>query len=168
MLKESANKQAKRQVVENFFGIVKGKSLVVLNNNCLSSNEINLLRKNAREKGISISVVKNKLAAIALKECQVPEEFIKSLKQKNIFIICDDSIDGMGLTKCLTAANFKPLGQYENNNFTLDANLLKSFAKFSNVKAVLGNSLGCLQEPLMQLKKLLEVISEKESPSSES
>lgn len=161
-IKKSKNRIIKESLVEQFSQKIQNKSFIIINNKCITSNIMNQLRKEARSNNIEVLVYKNSLVSIASNNNKYNSEFVESIKTNNIFLICDDVIDGLGITSVFLPNTFNILGYHDNkNNFSLDESLMKSLVSYKNVKNVISSNLGLIQEPLMQLKLLFELIAQK-------
>lgn len=164
---ETVNRKKKIALVSNFKEKIQNKSLVLFHNICLSANDMVSLRKTAKANESEVIVIKNKLAAIALKDQKVSDEFTNCLKKSNIFLICNDVINGVGSLKTAPNNKFVLIASYENQIFTKGENLKECMA-YNGFKSAMGELIGKLQEPMVQLQKIINIMAEKSGNSEKS
>jgi ribosomal protein L10 len=160
----SKNRQIKETLIEDFSQKLKNKSIVIVGNKSITSNAINNLRAQARENNIYVTVMNNNLAKIALKNLNKNEEFCSKIKDNNIFMVCNDAVEAIGLLSILTPNTFSFYGYHDSkNNYSIDSTIASKIIPYKTLKNVISSNLGLIQEPLMQMKSLLEKIGSSQS-----
>lgn len=96
-------KSQKHEVVESLTNEFKGAGAIVVANYKGSSHKgLEALRQSALEADVKVQVAKNTLAAVALKNAELPE---LELKEESIFIWAEDQIAACKIADKFASAN---------------------------------------------------------------
>lgn len=167
----SKNLEIKKQVVSDIVEKIKNaKSMVVVSYNGLTVEAANQLRAQCRENDVEYCVLKNTLVRRALNELNItgmddvlngPSAFVFGMKDPvSAAKVVDDFI-----TKTRSKALEMKAGLMDGN--VMNADQVKALASVPSREILLARLLGCLQNSVASLVRVLDAIAKKDGEGAE-
>lgn len=154
-------KQQKSEVIDFLSGEFKGsQAIVVCDFNGVSHKELEGLRKDAKEAGVSVQVAKNTLVQVAVKNAELGE---LELTGNNIFLWSEDQISACKVADKFALANKEKFaiksGIIEGEIADLDT--VMAFAKLPSRDELLGMLAATWMAPLTNFTIGLDALRKK-------
>lgn len=154
-------KQQKSEVIDFLSGEFKGsQAIVVCDFNGVSHKELEGLRKDAKEAGVSVQVAKNTLVQVAVKNAELGE---LELTGNNIFLWSEDQISACKVADKFAIANKEKFaiksGIIEGEIADLDT--VMAFAKLPSRDELLGMLAATWMAPLTNFTIGLDALRKK-------
>jgi large subunit ribosomal protein L10 len=164
----SLNRNEKAAVVADVAGqVARSQSLALAEYRGLSVEHLNALRRQARDKGVYLHVLKNSLArrAVAGTPFEVASQ---TMVGPLIYGFSEDAVAAAKVLADFAKSNDKLVvkgGAYAGK--ALDAEGIKSLAAIPSKEVLLAQLLGLMQSPVSRLARVLAVLAEKRGEPAE-
>jgi len=158
----SLNRNEKATVVTDVAAqVARSQTLALAEYRGLTVEHLNALRKQARDKGVYLHVLKNTLArrAVAGTPFEVASE---SMVGPLIYGFSEDAVAAAKVIADFAKGNDKLIvkaGAYAGKS--LDANGVKALAAIPSKEVLLAQLLGLMQSPISRLARVLAAVAEK-------
>lgn len=149
----------KVQLVENFHDLLQQnqKSFALYVNKGLNAEDVVLLRRHSKKNNLTVRIIKNKLAKIALKTLNCPEKTMNHLKNNLFFVLSDDPVKCASLSSQISEIKDKiELVCLSDQKSCVDENL-SSIARLGSKDAVVGSITAISVFPVIKLIKTIEL-----------
>ncbi|MFW8567304.1 50S ribosomal protein L10 [Orrella sp. 11846] len=158
----SLNRTEKAAVIEEITSqLESAQSIIVAEYRGLDVAAVTVLRKNAREAGVYLRVLKNTLVRRALKDTNF-EGLTEQLTGPLMYAISDDPVSAAKVLSAFSKANDKLVvkaGALPNS--VLDPNGVKALATMPSREELLSKLLGTMQAPIAQFVRTLNEVPTK-------
>ncbi|AIL33365.1 50S ribosomal protein L10 [Basilea psittacipulmonis] len=158
----SLNRSEKAAVIEEVSAqVAEAQSIVVAEYRGIDVASVTVLRKNARQKGVYLRVLKNTLARKAIEGTPF-EGIVNDLTGPLIYAISKDPVAGAKVLSDFAKENEKiviRLGSLPNS--VLDVAGVNSLAKMPSREELLAKLLGTMQAPVAQFVRTLNEVPTK-------
>ena len=154
----------KVQNLEEFLGQDKGIALYATKG--LLANEINEIRKMARENQIKIVISKNSFWKIAFSKGLNIEKEILPISGNTLALVSDDVVKSLSFYSKLSKDYKKllsPMLAIDRGGFIVKPNIIKDMINAKSKTGVVGGLIMTLKAPAIKLIKLLTIASEKQA-----
>jgi large subunit ribosomal protein L10 len=164
----SLNRNEKAAVVADVAGqVARSQSLALAEYRGLSVEHLNALRRQARDKGVYLHVLKNSLARRAVSGTPF-EVASQTMVGPLIYGFSEDAVAAAKVLADFAKSNDKLVvkgGAYAGK--ALDAEGIKSLAAIPSKEVLLAQLLGLMQSPVSRLARVLAVLAEKRGEPAE-
>jgi large subunit ribosomal protein L10 len=164
----SLNRNEKAAVVADVAGqVARSQSLALAEYRGLSVEHLNALRRQARDKGVYLHVLKNSLARRAVSGTPF-EVASETMVGPLIYGFSEDAVAAAKVLADFAKSNDKLVvkgGAYAGK--ALDAEGIKSLAAIPSKEVLLAQLLGLMQSPVSRLARVLAVLAEKRGEPAE-
>jgi large subunit ribosomal protein L10 len=143
--------------------VAKSQSLALAEYRGLTVEHLNALRRQARDKGVYLHVLKNSLARRAVSGTPF-EVASESMVGPLIYGFSEDAVGAAKVIADFAKTNDKLIvkgGAYAGK--ALDANGVKSLAAIPSKEVLLAQLLGLMQSPISRLARVVAAIAEKKA-----
>jgi len=164
----SLNRNEKQTVVESVAAqVARSTTLALAEYRGLTVEHLNVLRKQARERGVYLHVLKNSLArrAVAGTPFEVAAE---RMVGPLIYGFSEDAVAAAKVISDFARTNDKLIvkaGAYAGK--VLDAQGVTSLASIPSKEVLLSQLLGLMQSPVARIARVLSAVAEKKGGSAE-
>jgi len=162
-IKLNQKKVLKVQNLEEFLNQNKGVALYETKG--LLANEINEIRKMARENEIKIVISKNSFWKIAFSKGLNIEKESLPISGNILALVSDDVVKSLSFYNKLNK-NYKkllsPILAIDKGGFIIKPNIIKDMINAQSKVGVVGGLIMTLKAPAIKLIKLLTIVSEKQ------
>ena len=164
----SLNKSEKQTVVADVSAqVARSQTLALAEYRGLTVEHLNVLRKQARDKGVYLHVLKNTLARRAV--AGTPFEVASAtMVGPLIYGFSEDAVAAAKVIADFAKGNDKLVvkaGAYAGK--VLDANGVKALAAIPSKEVLLAQLLGLMQSPISRLARVIAAVSEKKGGGAE-
>ena len=165
----SLNRNEKAAVVTDVAAqVARSQTLALAEYRGLTVEHLNVLRKQARDKGVYLHVLKNTLArrAVAGTPFEVASE---SMVGPLIYGFSEDAVAAAKVIADFAKGNDKLIvkaGAYDGKS--LDADGVKALAAIPSKEVLLAQLLGLMQSPVSRMARVLAAIAEKREAAATS
>lgn len=157
----SLNRNEKEAVVAEVSAqVAQAQTLALAEYRGLTVEHLNALRKNARERGVYLHVLKNTLARRAVKGTPF-EVATESMAGPLIYGFSEDAVAAAKVIADFAKGNDKLVikaGAYAGK--ALDANGVKALAAIPSKEVLLSQLLGLMQSPVSRIARVLAALAE--------
>ena len=164
----SLNRNEKEAVVAEVTAQVgRSQTLALAEYRGLTVENLNALRKQAREKGVYLHVLKNTLARRAVKGTSF-EVATESMAGPLIYGFSEDAVAAAKVIADFSKTNDKLVikaGAYAGK--VLDANGVKALAAIPSKEVLLSQLLGLMQSPVSRIARVLAALAEQRTAPAE-
>jgi large subunit ribosomal protein L10 len=164
----SLNRNEKEAVVAEVTAQVgRSQTLALAEYRGLTVEHLNALRKQAREKGVYLHVLKNTLARRAVKGTSF-EVATESMAGPLIYGFSEDAVAAAKVIADFSKTNDKLVikaGAYAGK--ALDANGVKALAAIPSKEVLLSQLLGLMQSPVSRIARVLAALAEQRTAPAE-
>jgi large subunit ribosomal protein L10 len=164
----SLNRNEKEAVVAEVTAQVgRSQTLALAEYRGLTVEHLNALRKQAREKGVYLHVLKNTLARRAVKGTSF-EVATESMAGPLIYGFSEDAVAAAKVIADFSKTNDKLVikaGAYAGK--VLDANGVKALAAIPSKEVLLSQLLGLMQSPVSRIARVLAALAEQRTAPAE-
>jgi large subunit ribosomal protein L10 len=164
----SLNRNEKAAVVADVAGqVARSQSLALAEYRGLSVEHLNALRRQARDKGVYLHVLKNSLARRAVSGTPF-EVASETMVGPLIYGFSEDAVAAAKVLADFAKSNDRLVvkgGAYAGK--ALDAEGIKSLAAIPSKEVLLAQLLGLMQSPVSRLARVLAVLAEKRGEPAE-
>lgn len=164
----SLNRNEKAAVVAEVSAqVAKAQTLALAEYRGLTVEHLNALRKQARDKGVYLHVLKNTLARRAVKGTSF-EVATESMAGPLIYGFSEDAVAAAKVIADFAKSNDKLVvraGAYAGK--ALDANGVKALAAIPSKEVLLSQLLGLMQSPVSRIARVLAAVAEKKGGGAE-
>jgi ribosomal protein L10 len=160
-------RKIKQNKIENVKSLEKymeeNQGIAFFENKGINANEINDIRRKAKENKVQIIVSKNTFWKIALKKfIKNTEDF--NLKGKTIAFVAENAINAVGFNEFLSKSEQKfliPKAIMDKSGLISDEKKVLNISKTKNLQGMIVSLIFTAQFPLFKLIKILNILKDR-------